>query len=69
MLTVVFSPALLAHPVRVSPGGLGAEDQAPAGLPAGGGGLAAQQGGQERPGLSGVFTARTTTLEIPLRPQ
>ena len=69
MLTVVFSPTQLALPVRVPTGGQDTEDQAPAGLPAGRRGLAAQQSRHERPGLCGVLTAGTTTLEIPLGPQ
>ena len=66
MLTVVFSAAPLTLPVGVSTGGLRAEDQSPAGLAGGGGGLAAEQGRQERAGLPGVLTARTRTIKIPL---
>ena len=69
MLTVVFSTTPITLPVRVSTGGLSAEDQTPAGLAGGGCGLAAEQGRQERAGLPGVLTPRTRTLKIPLRPQ
>ena len=69
MLTVVFRRTSLTLPVRVPAGGLGAEDQPPAGLPVGGGVLAAEQGGEEGPGLPGVLTPGTAAVEIPLGPQ
>ena len=69
MLTVVFRRTSLTLPVRVPTGGLGTEDQPPAGLADGGGVLAAEQGGQEGAGLPGVLTPRTIAVEIPLGPQ